>query len=222
MDVMIEGLNKRYLPRHYALRDVHLRIQGDRFGLIGPNGAGKSTLLRILATRIRASSGSIKIAAYDLSKRKDRQKVRVRLGYVPQELDLPPHLTGREFLDYIALLKGLYEPFLRRREVSLQLTQLHLQEYSEQKIGSYSTGLKRRLQIAQALLAQPDLLIIDELTRDLDAGERLHLHQILAQLPQHPTIIFSTHHLADIQFFCQQYAHLEHGQITNGPPRLPS
>ncbi|GCF09029.1 multidrug ABC transporter ATP-binding protein [Dictyobacter arantiisoli] len=183
------------------------------FGLLGPNGAGKTTLLRILATLLRPTSGRVMIGAADLSQIRQRKAVRAHLGYLPQELGLYPDLSGREFLDYMGLLKRLYDRDARRQQIAALLDVVSLNGVAGRKIKTYSGGMKRRLGIAQALLGDPQVLVIDEPTAGLDPEERIRLRTLLARLAEDRIVILSTHVVEDISQTCERLAVLDQGRL---------
>lgn len=213
MEVVIEQLQKNY-GQVQALCGINLRFSDGMFGLLGPNGAGKTTLLRILATLILPTKGKAVIDSYDVSYEKSRKAIRAQLGYLPQELGLYPDLTGREFLDYMGLLKRLYERSRRRSQISSLLEIVGLEGVGDRKIKTYSGGMKRRLGIAQALLGDPRLLIVDEPTAGLDPEERIRLRTLLAQLAKERIVILSTHVVEDISQTCDQIAVLNRGELA--------
>lgn len=213
MDIVIEHVSKRY-GSHDALKGIDLHIEQGMFGLLGPNGAGKTTLLRILATLLRPTSGRVIIGSSDLSQHSQRKAVRARLGYLPQELGLYPDLTGREFLDYMGLLKRLYDRPARRRQIVALLQIVSLAEHADRKIHTYSGGMKRRLGIAQALLGDPQVLVIDEPTAGLDPEERIRLRTLLTWLAEDRVIILSTHVVEDISQTCERLAVLDTGKLV--------
>ncbi|HEY7419616.1 MAG TPA: ATP-binding cassette domain-containing protein, partial [Ktedonobacteraceae bacterium] len=147
MEIAIEQVTKRY-GSHEALRGIDLHVEHGMFGLLGPNGAGKTTLLRILATLLRPTSGRVAVGGFDLSRNAQRKAVRAHLGYLPQELGLYPDLTGREFLDYMGLLKRLYDRPARRQQIVALCEVVSLNGQIDRKIKTYSGGMKRRLGIA--------------------------------------------------------------------------
>jgi ABC-2 type transport system ATP-binding protein len=219
MEIVIEGLSKQY-GTHKALRDVDLRIEKGMFGLLGPNGAGKTTLLRILATLLRPTSGRVTIGSFDLGRAAQRKAVRSRLGYLPQELGFYPDLTGREFLDYMGLLKHIYDRTARRRQIEALLGMVNLVEQAERQIKTYSGGMKRRLGLAQALLGDPQILVVDEPTTGLDPEERIRLRNLLTRVADNRVIVFSTHVVEDISQTCERLAVLDRGRlIFNGLAR---
>lgn len=219
MEIVIEHLCKKY-GLHEALHDVNLRIGNGTFGLLGPNGAGKTTLLRILATLLRPSSGRVVIDSYDLNAGGQRKAARTLLGYLPQELGFYPDLTGRELLDYMGLLKRLYDRTPRRQQIAALLDVVSLNGEADREIKTYSGGMKRRLGIAQALLGNPQVLVIDEPTAGLDPEERIRLRMLLARLAEDRIVILSTHVVEDISQTCERLAVLDQGRlIFNGLTR---
>lgn len=212
MEITIEHVVKRY-GAHEALKGIDLRIGQGMFGLLGPNGAGKTTLLRILATLLRPSSGRVLIGASDLSQERQRKAVRAHLGYLPQELGLYPDLSGRELLDYMGLLKRLSDRKARRQQIAALLDVVSLTSVAERKIKTYSGGMKRRLGIAQALLGDPQVLVIDEPTAGLDPEERIRLRTLLASLATDRIVILSTHVVEDIGQTCERLAVLDQGRL---------
>lgn len=213
MDITIEHITKKY-GAHQALKGVDLHIEHGMFGLLGPNGAGKTTLLRILATLLRPTSGRVVIGGADLSQGRQRKAVRAHLGYLPQELGLYPDLSGREFLDYMGLLKRLYDRGARRQQIAALLAVVSLSGDADRKIKTYSGGMKRRLGIAQALLGDPQILVIDEPTAGLDPEERIRLRTLLARLAEERVVILSTHVVEDISQTCERLAVLDQGRIV--------
>lgn len=212
MDITIKQVTKRY-GSYEALRGVDLHIEGGMFGLLGPNGAGKTTLLRILATLLRPTGGNVVIGSFDLSQKAQRKAVRAHLGYLPQELGFYPDLTGREFLDYIGLLKRLYDRAARRQQMQALLEVVGLTAKADQKIKTYSGGMKRRLGIVQALLGDPQILVIDEPTAGLDPEERIRLRTLLTRLAEDRVVVLSTHVVEDISQTCERVAVLNQGTL---------
>lgn len=213
MEIVIEHVSKRY-GAHEALQGIDLRIADGMFGLLGPNGAGKTTLLRILATLLRPSSGRVVIGDFDLGRSAQRKAVRAQLGYLPQELGLYPDLTGRELLDYMGLLKRLYDRPARRRQIAALLDIVSLAGNADRQIKTYSGGMKRRLGIAQALLGNPHILVIDEPTAGLDPEERIRLRTLLTRLAEERIVILSTHVVEDISQTCERLAVLDQGKLA--------
>jgi ABC-2 type transport system ATP-binding protein len=213
MNVVIEDVSKRY-GAHEALHGITLHIEQGMFGLLGPNGAGKTTLLRILATLLRPTSGHVGMGEFDLSRRAQRKAARVHLGYLPQELGLYPDLTGRELLDYIGLLKRLDDRAARRQQIAALLDIVSLAGTADRKIKTYSGGMKRRLGIAQALLGNPQVLVIDEPTAGLDPEERIRLRTLLTRLAEDRIVVLSTHVVEDISQTCERLAVLDQGTLV--------
>ncbi len=213
MEILIENLHKKYGSVR-ALRGIDLRIADGMYGLLGPNGAGKTTLLRILATLIHPTSGRVVIGSYDIAHTAQKKAVRGQLGYLPQELGLYPDLSGRELLDYMGLLKRLYDRRSRRSQIESLLEMVDLTQVADRKIKTYSGGMKRRLGIAQALLGDPRLLIVDEPTAGLDPEERIRLRTLLTKLAQQRVVILSTHVVEDISQTCDQVAVLNKGELA--------
>lgn len=219
MNVFVEQVSKSY-GTHEALHGINLSIGPGMFGLLGPNGAGKTTLLRILATLLRPTSGRVIIGEFDLAQERQRKAFRAHLGYLPQELGLYPDLTGRELLDYIGLLKRLHDREARRRQIAALLEMVNLTSHADRKIKTYSGGMKRRLGIAQALLGNPQMLVIDEPTAGLDPEERIRLRTLLARLAEERIVILSTHVVEDISQTSERLAVLDAGRLVfDGPTR---
>lgn len=218
--ITITNLNKQYSKNVHALRGLNLEIGAGMFGLLGPNGAGKTTLMRILAGLIRPTAGTVHVFGQDITTSAGKRLVKSRLGYLPQELRLYPDLTGAEFLDYVSILKGVGDKKVRRRETAVLLETVGLQAAAHRRIKTYSGGMKRRLGIAQALLANPNLLIVDEPTVGLDPEERVRLRNLLADMAQQCTVILSTYIVEDISQSCNEVAVINQGQVMfRGSPR---
>ena len=215
MNIRIEGLTKSYRGGVTALRDVDLEIGSGMFGLLGPNGAGKTTLLRILATLLQPTSGRAVVGGFDVTEPRGKWAVKRLLGYLPQELGLYGDLTPREFLDYIATLKLLHDPTERRGQVERVLSLTGLEAPADRRIRTLSGGMKRRVGIAQALLGEPKLLIVDEPTVGLDPEERVRFRTLLARLASsgERTVLLSTHIVEDIATTCDDLAVMAEGRI---------
>jgi ABC-type multidrug transport system ATPase subunit len=214
MDIEITGLRKTYRGGVAALDGVDLCIPAGMYGLLGANGAGKTTLMRILAGVLPATSGAVRIGGRDLSTRAGRTAVKRSLGYLPQELGVYPDLSAREFLDYIALLKGIEHRGERRARITELLELVGLSEVAGRKLKGFSGGMKRRVGIAQALLAEPRLLIVDEPTAGLDPQERIRFRSLLAGLAAERTVLLSTHIVDDIAQTCARLAVLAAGRVV--------
>ncbi|HKF39086.1 MAG TPA: ABC transporter ATP-binding protein [Ktedonobacteraceae bacterium] len=211
--IMIHALSKVYHGGVYALNNVDLTIPPGMFGLLGPNGAGKTTLMRMLVGIVRPTSGTIRIGAHDGSTERGRTAVKRMLGYLPQDFGVYPDLNAREFLDYIALLKGLRDRTLRSKRVEALLEIVSLAQVANRKLKTYSGGMKRRIGIAQALLNDPALLIVDEPTAGLDPEERIRFRNLLSELGGNRTVLLSTHIVEDIAQTCQRLAVLKNGHL---------
>jgi ABC-type multidrug transport system ATPase subunit len=214
--IKITSLTKTYKSKTgavQALDGVDLEIGGGMFGLLGPNGAGKTTLMRILAGIVNPSDGQVRVGQHDLKTEAGKQAVKSTLGYLPQELGMYPELSAAQFVHYMAILKGLDDPRERRRRVEGVLEMVGLAQDSDRKIKGLSGGMKRRVGIAQALVNDPRLLIVDEPTAGLDPEERIRFRNMLVRLASERTIILSTHIVEDIGQTCRDLAVLAHGQI---------
>jgi ABC-2 type transport system ATP-binding protein len=214
MQIVIENLNKTYRGGVQALKNIDLTIPSGMFGLLGPNGAGKTTLMRILAGILRPTGGSLRIGAHDGTTERGRTALKRMLGYLPQDLGVYPDLSAREFLDYIAILKELDDRTLRRQRVEELLKVASLSDVANRKLKTYSGGMKRRVGIAQALLNDPQLLIVDEPTAGLDPEERIRFRNLLSDLGGNRTVLLSTHIVEDVAQTCQRLAIMKNGQIV--------
>lgn len=214
--INISSLVKKYHTKGRevcALNGIDLKIDSGMFGLLGPNGAGKTTLMRIMAGIANPSSGSVIIDDYDLSTDAGKQGVKSMLGYLPQELGMYLDLSAFQFVDYMAILKGLDDPNQRRNQVERVLDLVGLSGEAGRKIKGYSGGMKRRVGIAQALVNNPRLLIVDEPTAGLDPEERIRFRNLLVNLAVDRTVILSTHIVEDIGQTCRDLAVLVKGQV---------
>lgn len=221
MKITIENLNKVYPNGNHALKDVNLEINNGMFGLLGPNGAGKSSLMRILVTLMQPSSGKILVNGYDLTR--DREQIRAMLGYLPQDFRFFSHLKTYEFLDYAARLAGMKNSKERRGAVDKMLEEVGLFEARDRQANKLSGGMKRRLGIAQALINNPKLIIVDEPTTGLDPEERIRFRNLLSNIStQDVIIILSTHIVGDISSSCTDMALLNQGGLafTGSPDEL--
>ena len=218
MQIQIQNLTKRYSRgAKPALDDLSLEIRHGTVGLLGPNGAGKTTLIRILSTQMRATSGTVRIDGMDIES--DRGAVRGRLGYLPQRFGAYPNLTAREFLEYRGRLGGLHDRTEREGRVRSALQDVALYEVRDKRTGTFSGGMMRRLGIAQAILTDPDFLIVDEPTVGLDPEERVRFRSILARLSRDRAIMISTHIVGDISSTCEEIAMLREGRLVyHGSP----
>ena len=213
MNIEITELSKIYPNGHAALRNVNLEIGSGMFGLLGPNGAGKSSFMRLLVTVQKATSGSILIDGMDINDH--RQKIRPLIGYLPQDFTFFSKLKTWEFLDYAAKLSTSLKKKDRYIKVDELLDQVGLLDVRERMANKLSGGMKRRLGIAQALIGEPKLLVIDEPTTGLDPEERIRFRNILSHLSQRDvTIILSTHIVGDISSTCHNMAMLNNGEVV--------
>lgn len=213
MNITIDNVTKVYRGGVHALDGITLDFGSGIFGLLGPNGAGKTTLMRILATLIQPTSGSVIIGEHDLRQPGGKQAVRRVLGYLPQELGLYPDLSAEEFVDYLGMLKGLTDPAGRRRKVAEVLDLVGLSADKGRKLKTYSGGMKRRVGIAQAIVNDPQLLIVDEPTAGLDPEERIRFRNLLLELGRSRTVLLSTHIVEDIAQTCSRLAVQSRGRI---------
>ena len=197
----------------HALNGIDLQINSGMFGLLGPNGAGKTTLMRILAGIVNPTSGKVRVDSYDLPSEKGKQAVKSMLGYLPQELGMYPDLTAFQFVDYMAILKGMDDPRARRERVEQVLKMVGLADTAGRKIKGFSGGMKRRVGIAQALVNDPKLLIVDEPTAGLDPEERIRFRNLLVNLAADRAVLLSTHIVEDIGQTCRDMAVLSHGRV---------
>lgn len=214
MHIAITNMTKVYRGGVRALDDVDLELGSGMTGLLGANGAGKTTLMRTLTGIIKPTAGTVTVGGHDLATTAGRSAVKRMLGYLPQDLDLYPDLTGREFLDYVALLKGLDDKTARGRQIDTLLERIALSSVARRRVGGYSGGMKRRLGIAQALLGDPRLLIVDEPTAGLDPEERMRFRALLAGLGEDRSVILSTHILDDVAQTCPRVATLAAGRLV--------
>lgn len=211
MHVQITGLRKTF-GAVQALQGVDLTIPRGMFGLLGPNGAGKTTLMRILAGILRPTAGQVQVGSFDVATDAGRLAVKRLLGYLPQELGLYPDLTAAEFLDYIGILKGLGDK-QRRLKVAELLALVGLADVAGRKLKGFSGGMKRRVGIAQALLNDPQLLIVDEPTAGLDPEERIHFRNLLVGLAGERMVVLSTHIVEDVAQTSARLAVLANGRV---------
>ena len=220
MELRIEKLSKRYPNGTQALQDVSLTIPLGMFGLLGPNGAGKSTLMRTLATLQEADSGTAVMGGVDVLRQKD--EVRRMLGYLPQEFGLYPRVSAETLLTHFASLKGISNARQRTELVRALLQQTNLYEHRFKPLGSYSGGMKQRFGIAQALLGNPKLIIVDEPTAGLDPEERVRFHNLLSAIGENVVVILSTHIVADVSDLCSNMAVIHEGRVmvTGSPAAL--
>jgi ABC-2 type transport system ATP-binding protein len=210
MILVIEGLSKLYRGKVWGLRDFSLETGHGVLGLVGPNGAGKSTLMRILATVAQPTEGKVTWNDIDIVKSPD--ELRAVLGYLPQDFGVYPNLNAVEFLNYLAAIKGLDGRSARKRIDEL-LQVVGLTDLRKRPLGHYSHGMKQRVGIAQALLNDPQLLIVDEPTSGLDPEERVRFRNLLSDLAGERIVILSTHIVSDVEAVATQIAILNQGYL---------
>src|SRR5947207_8980576 len=210
MELSIQHLSKTYPNGVAALNDVTLTISSGMYGLLGPNGAGKSTLMRTIATLQDADGGSIMLDELDVLK--EKMEVRKLLGYLPQEFGVYPKVSALDMLTHIAVLKGITSG--RKELVNALLQKTNLWELRKKYLSSFSGGMKQRFGIAQALLGEPKLIIVDEPTAGLDPEERLRFHSLLADISDEVIVILSTHIVADVSDLCRRMAILNGGRVV--------
>lgn len=211
MNLVIENLSKRYPNGVQALRDVTLTVGPGMFGLLGPNGAGKSTLMRTLATLQDPDTGSARLGDLDLLR--DKHSVRKLLGYLPQEFGVYPKVKAIDLLDHLARLKGLAGRALRRATVEALLHRTNLWDARHRALGTFSGGMKQRFGIAQALIGEPRLLIVDEPTAGLDPEERVRFHDLLSEISESVIVLLSTHIVSDVSDLCSRMAIMHQGEL---------
>jgi ABC-2 type transport system ATP-binding protein len=189
-------------------------------GLLGPNGAGKTTLMRLIATVMAPDEGTIRLLGHDPARSDDRVRIRRRLGYMPQEPGFYQRFTAFEFIDYIAILKEMTDRRARHDEVLRVLEDVGLGDVAQRKVKALSGGMRRRLALAQALLGDPDLLLLDEPTAGLDPEQRLRFRELISQLAHRPTVLLSTHQTEDVTALCERVIVLAGGRIRfDGSPQ---
>ena len=220
MQLKINNLSKTYPNGVQALKDVTLTINKGMYGLLGQNGAGKSTLMRTIATLQDADSGSVYFDDIDVIKEPDR--LRQVLGYLPQEFGVYPTATATELLTHIADMKGIINPSGRKDQVEALLKKVNLWDVRNKKLGGYSGGMKQRFGIAQALLGDPKLIIVDEPTAGLDPMERNRFYNLLAEIGENTVVILSTHIVEDVSTLCNQMAIIGKGDVllTGSPDEV--
>jgi ABC-2 type transport system ATP-binding protein len=204
--VSITGLRKSY-GKFAALKGIDLSLEPGLFGLLGPNGAGKTTLMKILSTLLAYDDGDVRIHGLDV--KTQGHEIRGLLGVLPQHFHAPGQFTGEEFLQYVASMKDIRD----KSEVERVLHEVNLTDKAKKKIKSYSGGMKRRLGIAQALIGDPKLIIVDEPTAGLDPAERIRFRNLMARLSADRTILLSTHIVSDIESSCEKAAVLFEGEL---------
>ena len=211
MELTIQNISKTYPNGVEALKNVSLKIGNGMFGLLGPNGAGKSTLMRTIAALQDSDEGTITVGDIDVSK--DKQSLREILGYLPQEFGVYPKISANDLLDHLAVMKGITDSKQRKEVVESLLHQTNLWEAKDQKLGTYSGGMKQRFGIAQALIGDPKLIIVDEPTAGLDPMERNRFHNLLSEIGENVIVILSTHIVDDVSDLCNNMAIILNGEV---------
>lgn len=211
MKLVINSLSKTYANGVHALKDVSLTLNNGMFGLLGPNGAGKSSLMRTIATLQEADKGSIFLD--DLDVLKNKTEVRQLLGYLPQEFGVYPKISAERMLDHIAQLKGVGNNAERKDLVLQLLESVNLYKDRKKHLGTYSGGMKQRFGIAQALIGNPKLIIVDEPTAGLDPAERNRFYNLLSRLGENTIVILSTHIVEDVSTLCSNFAIICQGEV---------
>ena len=216
--IEMSALRKRY-GRTDAVAGLNLRIEPGITGLLGPNGAGKTTLMRMLATVLAPTDGRLRLLGLNPTDPQERTEVRRRLGYMPQEPGFHRQFTAFEFVDYVAILKEWTDTRARHREVRRVLERVGLGDVAGQRIRKLSGGMRRRVALAQALLGEPDLLVLDEPTAALDPEQRLRFREIASELGDERIVLFSTHQTTDVAALCQRVIVMRDGvAVFDGTP----
>jgi len=217
MKLTIDRLSKTYSNGVRAIHNVSLTLENGMFGLLGPNGAGKSSLMRTIATLQEPDSGSISLD--DINVLTDKSGLRKRLGYLPQEFGVYPRISALQMLDHVARLKGVGVAAERKDLVMSLLDKVNLYKERHRRLGTYSGGMKQRWGIAQALVGNPQLIIVDEPTAGLDPAERNRFYNLLSQLGEQTIVILSTHIVEDVSTLCSRFAIICHGEVLySGEP----
>jgi ABC-2 type transport system ATP-binding protein len=220
MTLSISGLSKTYPNGTRALKGISLDVPPGMFGLLGRNGAGKSTLMRILATLQEPDEGTVRLGELDVVREKER--VRETLGYLPQSFGFHPRVRAERLLDHFAVLKGLVDAASRRAVVTALLRRTNLWDVRNQRVGTFSGGMRQRLGVAVALLGNPTLIIVDEPTAGLDPEERVRFLNLLSEIGEASAVILSTHIVEDVEELCSNLAIIDRGEIllAGSPARV--
>lgn len=207
-EICLEGVNKFYGTKQ-ALKDIDLTIPQGMFGLLGRNGAGKTTLMKVMATLLPVNSGEIDICGVPVA---NAAKIRRMTGYLPQDFSMYGNMTVYEAMDYLGVLSGLPKP-VRKERIPKLLERVNLQNNHRTKVKAMSGGMRRRLGIAQAILHDPKVLIVDEPTAGLDPEERVRFRNLLCEMAEERIVILSTHIVGDIEATCENIAIMDYGEI---------
>lgn len=208
MEIVIKDLSKNYGEKH-ALQHVNLTISQGMFGLLGPNGAGKTTLMKVLTTLTKKSEGEVTVCGIPVERRRDIRKIT---GYLPQDFSMYGNMTAYEALDYLAVLSEMSKEE-RRKKVPEMLSRVNLAEQRKTKVKAMSGGMRRRLGIAQAIIHDPKVIVVDEPTAGLDPEERVRFRNLLCEIAQERIVLLSTHIVGDIEASCENIAVLNEGKI---------
>jgi ABC-type multidrug transport system ATPase subunit len=211
VNLLIKNISKTYPNGIQALKDVNLEIKNGMFGLLGPNGAGKSTLMRTIATLQESDSGEITFDGFNIHK--EPEEIRRQLGYLPQEFGVYPKISAFDLLNHLAILKGILNRRERTDQVNALLQQTNLYKVRKKAVGSFSGGMRQRFGIAQALLGDPKLIILDEPTAGLDPMERSRFLNLLSEIAENVVVILSTHIVEDVLDLCPQMAIMAEGKV---------
>lgn len=217
MELQINNLSKTYPNGVKALDNISLTIPTGMYGLLGPNGAGKSTLMRTIATLQEPDAGSISLGEINVLKQK--HELRTVLGYLPQEFGVYPKVSALNLLNHMAILKGVTNKTERKELIDALLERVNLQDHRKKAVSGYSGGMRQRFGIAQALIGNPKLIIVDEPTAGLDPGERNRFYNLLSEIGENVIVILSTHIVEDVRELCSNMAIINNGQLLyNGTP----
>lgn len=217
MELTIKSVSKEYTHGIKAVDNVTLTIGKGIFGLLGPNGAGKSSLMKIVVSLLQPDAGGVYFNGCDIND--DILSYRSLLGYLPQEVAVYPKLSAYSMLDYLAHLKGMTKKEVRKEAVEYMLKRVNLWDNRKRNLGTFSGGMKQRFGIAQALVGNPQIIVVDEPTAGLDPTERLEFYSLLSELGDSAIIILSTHIVEDLSTLCSKFAIIQHGRVIyNGSP----
>lgn len=217
MELQINNLSKTYPNGVKALDNISLTIPTGMYGLLGPNGAGKSTLMRTIATLQEPDAGSISLG--DINVLEQKHELRTVLGYLPQEFGVYPKVSALNLLNHMAILKGVTNKTERKELIDALLERVNLQDHRKKAVSGYSGGMRQRFGIAQALIGNPKLIIVDEPTAGLDPGERNRFYNLLSEIGENVIVILSTHIVEDVRELCSNMAIINNGQLLyNGTP----
>jgi len=216
--LIIQNLNLVYANQHQALRNVNLEIGNGMFGLLGRNGAGKSSLIKTITTLQKPSSGSLLFNGTDVVKYP--LEIKKHLGFLPQDFGVYPKVNAYDLLNHIAILKGIKDASQRKNQILNLLEKVNLQNFGKKEVHTFSGGMKQRFGVAQALLGQPKIIIVDEPTAGLDPEERNRFNTLLSEISEEVIVILSTHLVEDVRNLCSEMAIMDQGEILQrGKPK---